>query len=254
MELFILDMGAMLEQERDRDGNLVDIRCPVLGFLLKTEHGNILFDTGCEPMDESWSKLIRQNFPLEQAPEQSLTAQLALCGVTPAEIGTVVLSHCHFDHMGGIRQFPHAEVWVPKADYIDALVSVHTARTPDERGFYFKQDVTAPAARWHLVEEDEDFELVPGVEVVNLPGHTSGLLGLVVHLERDGVMILAQDAVTSAEKYGWEFSNALMTDLEKYTASMGKLHALAHKHNAFVVFAHDDAQFQTLRHVPESYS
>ena len=254
MELYILDMGAMLEKERDASGALVDIRCPVMAFLLKTERGNVLFDTGCEPMNETWSKLIRQNFPLEQTPEQSLTAQLALCGVTPADIGTVVLSHCHFDHMGGIRQFAHAEVYVPKAEYADALLSVHTARNVEEQGFYFKEDVTAPAARWHLVEGDDDFELVPGVEVVNLPGHTSGLLGLVVHLERDGVMLLPQDAVTSGEKYDWDFSNALMTDLTTYTASMGKLHALARKHGAFVVYAHDDAQFQTLRHAPEFYS
>ena len=41
---------------------------------------------------------------------------LAECGVTPAEITQVLITHGHFDHMGGLDLFPNAKFYVQKRE------------------------------------------------------------------------------------------------------------------------------------------
>ena len=48
----------------------------------------------------------------EQTPEQTIPAQLALCGFSPSDVGTLVMSHLHFDHVGGNRHLPDARVLI----------------------------------------------------------------------------------------------------------------------------------------------
>ncbi len=118
------------------------------------------------------AKTMQKKFALHQKPEQRLENQLALLGVRPEQIKTIVLSHLHLDHTGGLPLFPHAEVFVPKADYISALLAVHTSSNPEQHGGYIWGDLTAPLRKVHLVEEE--FELYPGISLINLPGHTPG--------------------------------------------------------------------------------
>ena len=46
---------------------------------------------------------------------------------------------------------------------------------------YCKKDLDVTVRQYHLVEDE--LEIIPGVELINLPGHTPGLLGLIIHLE-----------------------------------------------------------------------
>ena len=181
-------------------------------------------------------------------PEQELEAQLALCGVTPADIDTVVLSHLHEDHTGNARLFPHAALYAPKKEYLDAMWSVCT--NPDTG--YVKSEVTAPYREVHLI--DRDFELLPGIGIVNLPGHTNGLLGMVLHTEKDGVLIFPQDAVFCEESYGpparlpggFEDSVACLASIEK-------VRRLQAQYGATVFFGHDPDNFPKYRHASAYY-
>src|SRR5258708_18757977 len=38
-------------------------------------------------------------------------------GVKPEEVTDVVISHAHWDHMGGIDLFPKATVWIQKDEF-----------------------------------------------------------------------------------------------------------------------------------------
>jgi N-acyl homoserine lactone hydrolase len=41
---------------------------------------------------------------------------LAECGVTPADVDTVFLTHAHFDHMGNIPEFPNAKFYIQERE------------------------------------------------------------------------------------------------------------------------------------------
>src|SRR5256714_12997539 len=70
-------------------------------WLIRGGGRNILFDSGFHR--ESWLK----SFPMVDFMRPDEAVKLA--GVQPSEITDVVISHAHWDHMGGIDLFPKAK-------------------------------------------------------------------------------------------------------------------------------------------------
>lgn len=230
------------------------IRLPVMAVLIDHPGGKILYDTGSNPhaMDGYWPENLREIYPLYQTREQRLENQLSLCGVKPEDINKVVLSHMHLDHAGNLGLFPHADVFVPKADFMHAQTQVRLNADPRTHGGYIKADLDVSVKQYHLVEDD--IEIAEGVKIVNLPGHTPGLLGLVVHLEKDGTLIFPQDCVYSAGIYGPPAKGSgLLYDSLSFFKSIEKVRALQKKYNAEVFFAHDETFFAGVRKAPEYY-
>lgn len=229
------------------------IREPVMAFLIETDSGYILYDTGSHPdaMKGHWPENLQELYPLYQSREERLENQLALCGVKPEDISTVVCSHMHLDHAGGLYLFPHADVYVPKADFMYAQTMVHLSTDPAAHGAYVKADLETPVRQYHLV--DEDFTLTSGVDVIRLPGHTPDLLGLVVHL-MGGTVILPQDCVYTSEIYGPPAKpSGLLYDSLAFFRSIEKVRRLEKQYQARVFFAHDEEFFRTLKTAPEYY-
>ena len=229
------------------------IKLPVLAFLIETDEGYILYDTGSNPnaMQGYWPKNLQEVYPLYQLDEERLENQLKLCGVSPEEIKTVVLSHMHLDHAGNLHLFKHADVYVPKEDFMHAQTQVHLNPDPATHGGYVKGDMDVPIKQYHLV--DEDFELAKGVEVICLPGHTPNLLGLVVHLKNQ-TLILPQDCIYTSEIYGPPAKlSGLLYDSIAFLKSIEKVRRLQKKYDAQIIYAHDEDFFKTLKLAPEYY-
>ena len=122
------------------------IKLPVMAYLIETDNGYILYDTGSNPeaMNGYWPKTMQEIYPRYQKEEERLENQLKLCGVKPEDIKTVVLSHMHLDHAGNINLFPHADVYVPGEDYKYGLAKVHMNPDRETHGGYIKGDLEAP--------------------------------------------------------------------------------------------------------------
>lgn len=229
------------------------IKLPVLAFLIETDEGYILYDTGSNPaaMQGYWPKNLQEVYPLYQLDEERLENQLKKCGVSPEEIKTVVLSHMHLDHAGNLHLFKHADVYVPKEDFMHAQTQVHLNPDPATHGGYVKGDLDVPIKQYHLV--DEDFEIAKGVEVICLPGHTPNLLGLVVHLENQ-TLILPQDCIYTSEIYGPPAKlSGLLYDSIAFLKSIEKVRKIQKKYDAKIIYAHDEDFFKTLKLAPEYY-
>jgi glyoxylase-like metal-dependent hydrolase (beta-lactamase superfamily II) len=118
----------------------------------------------------------RENYGLEAGGK--LPTNLARAGVEPADVRWVVLTHLHFDHVGGCTvweggslrpTFPHARHFLQRAEWEDA-----TADLPELAGSYFRNDFE-PLADAGLVElVDGQAEPVPGVSLLQTGGHTRG--------------------------------------------------------------------------------
>ena len=78
-------------------------------WLIQGGGRNILFDSGFHR--EKWFKY----WTITDYVRPDEAVQLA--GVKPEEITDVVISHAHWDHMGGIGLFPKATVWIQKEEF-----------------------------------------------------------------------------------------------------------------------------------------
>ena len=123
-------------------------------------------------------------------------------GVEPGSIGTVVFSHLHTDHVGGIDTFPHARVIVHRLEWERAtgiagrVRGYLPQRWPDRLEptlVDFDGEAVGPFRSSFDVAADGRLLLVP------TPGHTAGHAALLV---RDDVRswLLAGDLAQTAEE------------------------------------------------------
>src|SRR5712664_185618 len=115
-----------------------------------------------------------------------LAGSLRSAGYTPEEVDIVLVTHLHSDHVGGLttqdgkRVFPHADVYVAKADSDFWLSPEIAAKAPKDAQPFFQsaQAIAAPyikAGKWHTFSDSD--QIVDGMELVPLPGHTPGHTG-----------------------------------------------------------------------------
>lgn len=89
------------------EGEALDIAM-VMWVLRDAEHV-VLFDTGF--FREAW--LERFTFGDFERPDEAL----ARAGIRAEDVTDVIISHAHWDHMGGIALFPNATLWLQEAEY-----------------------------------------------------------------------------------------------------------------------------------------
>ena len=266
MRVYILDNGrcecdANLQVSMTVMGTSADktpavkwIEGPIMCVLIDHPDGRILWDLGCHPnsMEGRWPLAMAMAIPYHYNPNQLLSRQLELAGTRPEEINTVILSHMHPDHIGNIDLFTHADVYVNKKEFEVAQALVHASQDPMEHMPYVKADLEVPVKRYHLV--DRDFEIVKGVNVIVLPGHTPGVLGMVVELETEGTIIFPGDAIGTSENFGPPVRPpATLYDSLGFYESVERVRLISKKTNGKIVFSHDIEQFKTLKLAPLYY-
>ncbi len=108
-----------------------------------------------------------------------LTERLRDYDLQPADIDIVIDTHLHFDHCGGntriekdkvVAAFPNARYIVQKGEFDHAL-----APTERDRASYFNENYVPSAEAGKLTLLESDQTIVPGVEVIRVPGHTANM-------------------------------------------------------------------------------
>lgn len=230
-------------------------KIPVYTVLIDHPDGKILYDTGCHPqaMNGYWPQCLKSIFPYYHKENQLLKKQLELAGTAPEEIKKVILSHLHLDHAGNSHLFRHAEFYVHKKDYDYAKLLVNSSSNPSDHGAYVKADFEALSQKkLHFI--DKDSVLTKNIKLISLPGHTPGVLGLIVQLENEGTLIFPMDAIYTKENYGPPAKmSGIAYDNLSFLKSIEKIRVLQKKYNAKVMFSHDMQFFKTLKVAPEFY-
>jgi glyoxylase-like metal-dependent hydrolase (beta-lactamase superfamily II) len=97
-----------------------------------------------------------------------------LAGVQPAGVTDIVISHAHWDHMGGIDLFPEATVWIQKDEYRYYTMEAwqpggqHGGIDPDDVRELVRRNTEG---RVRLVDGD-NVEIFPGIRAYTGSRHT----------------------------------------------------------------------------------
>lgn len=176
------------------------VELPIQAFLIEHREGWILFDTGINPAIQSESTYIKQPigqfllpriFRLHLTEANRIDHVLSRIGVSAKDIKKAIISHLHFDHVGGIAQMPQAELLISKKEW-EILSEPHP-----EREWILREHIDIPNANWRQISlEPTDNPLFEGFSgahdimgdgsmiLLPTPGHTKGSISMLVR--RDG--------------------------------------------------------------------
>jgi glyoxylase-like metal-dependent hydrolase (beta-lactamase superfamily II) len=178
---------------------------------------------------------------------RSATEALALVGVDAAATTDVVLTHLHYDHVGGIRQFPNARFHVQDREvaFATGRPMTHGVLAHGYTGAHVA-DLVLAVHDGRVTFHDGAEELVPGITVHHLGGHTAGLQ--VVRVERgDGrVVVLASDATHYYENIETGRPFPIVHDVAAMLEGFATLRRLAGP-DGVIVPGHDPLVFERHR-------
>ena len=238
--LYVLDLGLFDVGPGQR---LIGIP----GFLFVTDKGaNILFDTGFPPeyvtdfaATAARDGLDRFGAFARFGAENTAQGQLAVLGLTPADISHVVLSHGHIDHVGSLPLFGHTKIILTATERADARPCY----------FFDVRPIAWPDAQYHTISADTD--LCHGVSLIPTPGHTAGHLSAHLALPDGRQVILAADAINRISEANEGFADAKdpARAMESYQLLMDRAKA----GGATVIYGHEPSQWAGLPKAPRPY-
>lgn len=224
----------------------------LVAVLRHPQHGWLLFDTGysehfLQATDAFPERLYRMVTPVQLAPQDTLVAQLRRNGIAADDIGWIVVSHLHGDHVGGLGDFGSARVACSREAWDDMharsrlgalrvglLPALLQRRNADALHWFEDRplaELPAPFDRFgggHDLFGDRSLMLVP------LPGHAAGHFGALFD-DGGGPVFLVADASWSSQAIrentpppalvtGW------LGDTAAYRDTLARLHAVQRAH------------------------
>jgi glyoxylase-like metal-dependent hydrolase (beta-lactamase superfamily II) len=146
-------------------------------LLIRTSEKTILVETGIGNKLSEKQVKIYGNRP-------QLLDNLAAGGVAPEDIDIVINSHLHFDHCGWntvrrgdqiVPAFPHAKYYAPAGEYEHGCLQLERDRVS-----YLEENYGPLIRSGQMTLLGGDAEIVPGVRVRVLPGHTAHMQAVIV--------------------------------------------------------------------------
>ncbi len=168
-----------------------------------------------------------------------------VAGVKPEEVTDVVISHAHWDHMGGIDLFPKATVWIQKEEF--RYYTGEAWQPGGNHGGIDPDDVRElvrinTEGRLRLVDGD-DVEILPGIRAYTGGRHTYASQ----YLRIDGAppFVLASDNVYLYRNVASRLPSATFSDADHAAnlAAQRRMIDLAGSPDR-IVPGHDALQFQ----------
>jgi glyoxylase-like metal-dependent hydrolase (beta-lactamase superfamily II) len=161
----------------------------------------VIVDTGVTPQLAKKRNLRGYSNPVQV---------LSRLGLESDEVRHVILTHMHWDHVGGVSLFPRATFYLQEKEY-DFWLNNPIAKYPP-----FKLEVDEASLEYlasmegsdRLVLLDGDKEILPGLKCLLAPGHSIALQAVAVDTDQ-GVAVLGSDSGHTFRNYEERWPSAV---------------------------------------------
>nr|WP_238161158.1 MBL fold metallo-hydrolase [Kribbella antibiotica] len=227
-------------------------------LLIESSDGLVLVDTGfglADIADPSRLGPARRLVRPVLDPAETAIRQVEKLGFAASDVRDVVVTHFDLDHIGGLADFPSAAVHVTATE---ARAAVHSPSWQERQRYQSAQWAHGPRLVEHPVGGDTwngftgAHEILPGVVLIPLPGHTRGHAAVAVD---NGRLLHAGDSffhrgTLERKPIPWSLrlnERAVAFDAARVRSNHARLAELHQAGSGTTVFcAHDPVQFEAL--------
>lgn len=241
--------GDMYNKDRPREWMSFPLFCVLIRH---PDLGNILYDCGPGIGDENEEHCRRSHEAFISNPaimtrDEFVDRRLQQIGLSTDDIDMILISHFHWDHVGGMELFKGTKaiknVYAPEKDFEYALKMTHISSKGYSDGLYFRWNIDIDGCEYHLIREDQEF--ARGIDLLLLEGHTPAVMGLILHCE-EKTYIFPSDAITAQLNFGPPVvPPGNIYDSLGFYRTVDKVRKLQQKYNAEMVYQHDPWQEMT---------
>jgi len=199
----------------------------------------VLIDTG-SGLDVEHNS--RNHNPVRRTPGEHIVGALQKHGIIPESLDLIILTHLHWDHAQGVLDLPKTiPVLVQKKELQFAVAPFPTDAKHYEVNL--KEDIPYFLKFFNQIQlVDGDKIILPGLKVIQLPGHSPGSQGVVVDTAK-GRYIIPGDLVNVKENWEKRVPSGIYNDMAAYFNSFDKL-AEYETNGAVIVPVHDYTAFE----------
>jgi len=251
MKIYFLatGFGSVAKGLLVQGGGLKTVRFPILSVLIEREHDLVLFDTGIGTRIEEemrppvyWGNLFFHRCVMRtqfNSRRDALVHQLPRLGFKPTDVRNVIISHLHWDHAGGMRDFPHAHFFVGRREWDFAT---HLSKVALFKNAFIKEQFCGAGLDIERIETDsrKPFKNFPAsydlfgdgsMIMIDLPGHSPGLMGLYVTMPSGRRFLFSADSFYFPEgleqkKSKSALMQSLVSESPEAAASLDRIHEL----------------------------
>jgi len=232
LSIYPLDLGTLMGMDksfftiRRNQGILVNVPC--LAWVVSGGERTILVDSG--PADPDWAR--KYHRPLKKDSSQEIENALRKIGLSKTDIKLIIFTHLHWDHCFNLELFPEVKFIIQKKELEYAVNPLPADRPQYEAGV---PEIQPPWMKvfGRMKPVDGDQDIIPGVRVIHLPGHTPGFQGVVVETA-EGPWVIAGDAVPLFENWDPEdaakrIPGGIYQNLFDYESTLQKLGSIGNR-------------------------
>lgn len=221
---------------------------PIGCWLIEHPEGLIMVDTGESSRANDpgyqpwWHPFMRFCERRDVKPEEEVGALLRSKGFDPLKIDTVVMTHMHGDHAGGIPNFPNSRFVLSEVEKraIEARDAVLNGYLRMHYPAWFKPDgISFADGPFESFEASHKLTADGKVRLVPTPGHTMGHLCVVVD-RGDHYVLIGGDASYDERYLLAGKVDGVCVDEKLHQQSTARIRELCTRKPTIVQLAHDE--------------
>jgi len=196
-------------------GKSEEVRIPTPVYVIFHPKGVVLVDSGLgeefpEQMKSWWVyRFFQKLLPEEFDRSQSALQQIKNMGIDPRDVRFIVVTHLHFDHAGGLRDFPNAKVVLSRDEWNYAHVNrwraafLRGVRSEQLEGLESRLQFVTYKNKYGPFEGSYDLFGDGAILLLPTHGHTPGHQSVLVTLSSGRKVLITGDAAWVKENYEW---------------------------------------------------